>query len=448
MKEGIKSLLLLLLIGTSLSLSYLLWASEPAPLPLVPGKYETPVKIGEERSWNDLLSPHEVLLHLGGGRHAKIYPDTPEYTLLWRSLTQMHFSQFNEVSLNEDNWNDLLNNREGIEYSYENPLPLLLLRQVLAIPDGLENLTSTVNKIWISKEGMGEAVYFLSSKEGRILKGEIGKPSDPTFIDVPQLLSMGLTKPAYFPLIGVNPGSWEYYTLQYLPSSPVEIPILTYDLHLIGEKEMVGSLFLDLSVMREITERDGSRIYTDGTKSLQSNPKTAQIRYYVPGYETQAGNMQTAEPDFLLDFMNQHRGWTGHYQIEKADIISGTYALRFREEMGGLSLYENQEEGKRVGLIELKGVSGHTTEYIRSLLTLGQKKQHQKETLPSGRELLAELSRENIPLYKIKSVEIGYHLQIDQKNRLLLLIPSYVVEIIGEQKERFYDKASLSKGGR
>lgn len=446
MKEGLKSILLVMLIGISLSFSYLLWESEPTPLPLVPAKYELPAKIGEQETWEDLLQPNEVVLHLGDNRHTVIFPTTPEYTLLWRSLKELQFFRLTEVSPTTDDWKALLERRTGIEYNFRNPLPVPLLRKAINIPKEIENDLSTVNKIWITNDPERNTVYLLSAKEGKVFQGEIGKPSNPSFIDIPQLLSMGTKKEEWIPLLGESPGSWDYLSLRYLPKNPLEIMTFHYELTRIGEQEMARSLFLDLSITREITERDGSRIFTDGIKSLQTNPSTGQMRYYVPGYEVQGGATTYEDPAYLLEFMNQHQGWTGQYVIDQADLIVGNTVLRFRQQVRGLSLYD-QDEKEGIGIISIKGTAGHPSEYIRSLFRLGKLLEQKKTTLPSGLDLMHQLEKEQIPLYKIGWIELGYHMLVDKEKKAMRLSPSYVVKVIGEEKLRFYDSASLQKGG-
>ncbi|WP_028988416.1 YycH family regulatory protein [Thermicanus aegyptius] len=443
MKEGLKSLLLVVMIGISLFLSFSLWETEPTPLPLVPAKYETPVKIGERRAWEDLLRPREVILHLGEDRHTLISPSTPEYSLLWKSLKVLQFYRFQNVSLTPQEWNELLTHTRGIEYFYENPLPIALLRQILSFPSGLEDQLPNLNKLWITmgNGAEGEQVFLISADEGKVLRGELGKPSDPTFVDFPQLISMGEKKPAWLPLLSNYPSTWDYLSLRYLPKDPFESKELVYSVSWISGEEMARSLFIDLSVTREISERGGSRIFTDGSKSLQTNQETGTMRYYVPGYESPNLVSSNQDASYLLDFMNQHQGWTGQYRIERADFTAASKLLLFRELVSGRSVY-GADNKNNIGSILLKGTGGFVTEYSRSLLRFQKMEGQRDRLLPSGEELLKKLDQEGLPLYKIDSIEIGYKMVRGDQREQMKLIPSYVVKVKGEDGWHFFDSSS------
>lgn len=433
MLERVKTMILILLVGMSLYLTYNLWWDNRNFEPLVAMEYAEPQKIGSQKSWAELIQPEEIYFHYTGARHTKATQETSIYRMLWEGIQRWQFTDPKAVHFSLDQGKELLEERNGLEFVFADEYPVQFFTDVLHLPDELIADLQTFNRVWVYEvdPSLKYKVLFISDSKRKIIETQLMDHDRTKGFGVGSLILLGshLTEqqPAHY---AENPnGSVEVYTdffnLIYLPVERTDMSQWSYKLATIDIEQMSNALFLDITAMKEIPERGGSQIFTDGTKSLQYKDKTREMRFYLPVYEQGLGSTNDVGYYPVLDFMNHHYGWTGDYRVRGWINEQDVKGLTFLEHISGYPVYS--ENGSNFGQIMLKYQYNQVNEYARNLMRFDSSNSGFQIKIKSGAELLSELRAKNMYLYNIKNIELGYKAVLNMDNLEAELIPHYII---------------------
>jgi regulatory protein YycH of two-component signal transduction system YycFG len=426
MWERIKTLLLVSLVGLSLFLTFSLWQNKPSFEPMNPPDYEKPLQIGKTAEWVELVKPIEVVFHYEGNRHTKATPDMPQFTIMADVLKKWQFYNPQKIRLSAEEVKKILEDYNGLEYIYPDGVPIHVISQVLDLPEELMTELQEINRIWIyeEKEDNPELnVLFISNIERKVLKGKLlQKDQGGGIFSFSNLIQIGSQLSEQMPVFQEG----DIFYILYLPNGETYVNQLTYEVSTIDIYEMAKALFLDMSVMREVPERDGSWIFTDGAKSLQSSETNHDMRYYVPTHEGIREREDSLEIQQILEFMNRHYGWTGEYRFDQWEQGGESDIISFREAIRGFSVYGNDQE-RKLGEITLHYNEVQVNEYSRSLIRFERIKRMIRTRILSGEELLAILNEKEVPLNRIRQIHLGYQSIGPVSQSEMKLIPVYVV---------------------
>lgn len=445
MVERIKSVILMLLVLLSFYLTYHLWWDQPTFEPLVIAEYTEPNKIGEQKNWNELIRPQEIYFHYEGNKHTKAISEMSLYRMLWDSLQTWQFVQGAEVNINYARGKEILEEHHGLEYVFADELPLQYFANVLQLPDTFPVGISSLNRIWVYEETDRSEykVLFISDSRRRAFEATLREPEREHGLSVRNLIILGSQLneqlPAqYFNVPATASGVHvDFFNLIYLPVERIEMNQWTYQFTAIDIEEMSTALFLDTSALKEIPERGGSRIFTDGTKSLQYKEKANEIRFYLPTYEQGLNAVIDKGYYPVLDFMNHHYGWTGDYRIDRFVRDQAMQGVAFREYINGFPLYS--ESGTNFGQIELKYQYNQVNEYARNLLRLESSNTGYQIKIKSGAELIEELRSKGIYLYNINQIELGYKAVFRMDRLETELVPHFIIHFYTDREPLMID---------
>jgi regulatory protein YycH of two-component signal transduction system YycFG len=212
----------------------------------------------------------------------------------------------------------------------------------------------------------------------------------------------------------------------------------------ITESELMDAFFLDRALVRQIVERDGTTIFTDGSRAIQMAQSAQSIVFTDPAF--QQGKSELTEEEKVragISFINQHLGWTDEYLFEKIEESDGQgNEITFRLHVGAyplIGMNGNQTDSIRVTLEE-----GQVVTMKRSLIDLDKLIDYQEWTVMSGSELFTYLRSRNIDTRRVKNSSLAYQIKLFQG--YVELNPVWVVDTV-DGRQYIISARSLLKAG-
>ncbi|MBO8172142.1 MAG: hypothetical protein H0Z33_09630 [Bacillaceae bacterium] len=429
--EPIKTILLILLIAVSLILSWMLWNSEPDYEYIHPSQYVEPQPFGEEKKVEEILQPAGIVFHYGNQLHTRALPGVVHFGYVKTESEKWYFYDLKPARLTGEEWNRLLNETKGIEIIFPDEIPVTVLQQYYELQGRIENQMETVNKIWIYEneaEALAE-VLLISDENEKLLRGLTAI----TLSELENLLSLGNVLPTQIPLQQEDPlpdqREQTFLRVVYVPEHRVEMRQFRYFYQPITEEQMVRLLFVDPTATRQITERDGTIIYTDGSRGVQVPPNRRTMMYHEPRMDaTDLYDINVAtQLNAVVDFVNRNGGWTGQYLLEGIDLSEtdeDTATYHFRQYEGSYPIFGTPL--REYGKMELTTQGTFITEFQRPLFQIDRFMNYETKTLWSGPEIMDMLPVKGIDFNQVRNMYPGYRMEIGHD--YLDLIPVWVID--------------------
>lgn len=420
-----KTILLNLLVIVSLVLSWLLINSQPNYDILYPAEYVEPKPIGDKKELKQLVNPGSIVLHYGDNRFMGTTTDSIYYRIMLREMEKWYFFNFTRVNLTEDRWNQVIHHKKAIEIIYSAKLPMEMMAEMFTFRGNTESLIDGAKRIIIYVDDSEKETYALFVDEDG--KQMIQARTAVTPRDLDQFyLSLGnsLHEMMVFP-IGKNP----YQPLIYLPKSSLTMKKFRYFYEPIPPFQIFQTLFVDPSLTRQVTERDGTTIYTDGSKAVQIPSDRGSIHYYDPLTETMGSTRKQSNIHSVIQFINEHGGWNGSYTLDEVNNFSlpDEEVYLFRQYIGSYPIYGDGDLGE----IELLSRQSIILEYHRSLINLDTFFDDEDIPIMTGEEFIEQLSQTGIPLDKIKEIVLGYQAEVNEHH--LTLLPKWIIKGVDDE---------------
>ncbi|MFC4077264.1 YycH family regulatory protein [Salinithrix halophila] len=436
MIESIKSVLLTVLILTSFVQSGILLYSSPSYEERLDSTFTDPQKIGsqefEKQGIHQLAAPGQILLHEDGEhRQVSIGPENKDYRRLLEKLHLTRFKELQEVTPSAKDWDELLNEKRGVELRFNRNLPPDTMQAFFS--SDLEKLNlDSISRVWFYDDPKSKQLFvrFISDETGETVQG---KASLNAFDDW-----MGLAKGQDAArLAAILPAKAKEGKKApdplYLPEAPLPVKGYTYPLKEIRIDDLKQVLFQDPDLAKQILELDNSKIYTDSNRTLQHNTKADTIVYNRPDPATAKTSTLAEQLDLINTFMNRHGGWTGNFLLDEVqeDPDQKTPFLRFRLYTRNLPIYWEGGEKTSPATIRLAAVNKGVTSYERSLWYLAPqpvKERTVEKELPGKDDFLKELNRRGLsPEKDVQTVYPGYRAVPGKK--VVTLLPVWVIQL-------------------
>lgn len=197
--------------------------------------------------------------------------------------------------------------------------------------------------------------------------------------------------------------------------------------------QLKRTFFVDPSVTRNLTERDGSEIYTDGKRGLQLKKEQHWMTYSDPVAPTESklnilDNLLSA-----VQFINQHGGWNGTYAVQKVpqQLLLNNQAFVFRQYYGSYPIINTRDEN--MGFMKISLQKGIVASYERSIITPDTKEITRKDTQLVGGETLELKLAQITGTKQVYSVFPGYRPVVGEQT--MELVPAWTVEL----RDRTYE---------
>ncbi len=339
MKERLKSIILIVLVCSSLFLTYQLWyGQQPAELTADEDIYER-VIIEQPRPPEQIVFPEIIVIPVESGYYA-FREGEQIYYKLWETLIEQLHSAFDR-------------NPAGTVTGFPEEAPLLL-RCYLSplLPVGSESsllpllpeselarldLKEGGETYWVrlftaEEEVLAEAK--LTSAQSAALKELIGAA-----VAEERALHNLLTEDAAASASGLD------VTVTgaiFLPQEQIELVRLPVKTETINREQLLKTFFVDSSLARSIEEKGGAVIYTDGERGLRLT--TGGFEYSHPRLEEGEANQTVAEAlNSSGALISYHGGWPAGLRLERIEQArlgrSVTYSTQWRMYYLGYPLY-------------------------------------------------------------------------------------------------------------
>jgi regulatory protein YycH of two-component signal transduction system YycFG len=392
MIESLKSIFLVLLIGTSLYQSFILASYSPPKIePIQQSNYVQTETPGKQSELADMLFPDQLIIHLGNQQHSVLYPNNYYYTRLLDNIKQRSFKGFRKTSmyLVNVNWEEVRTKQLGVEIRFRDGIPFTILQQLFRIEGEIPVENDKITKIWIYSKGTNDEVraFFFTDSPG-VGYEVIG--ADFTSKDVENFVAYGEPTNLY-----KTTNSGDYY----LPLKPLRLPSYTFTYTQLTADQLKQSLFVDPGITRYLKERDGSEIYTDSKRGFQLNRDQRWVTYSDP--VAPAASKTEVLDDLLagIKFINQHIGWDGKYMVSRTPQkqLMDNQTFMFRQYYESLPIVTAQPEG--FGTMKMEVQKGVISGFERSMVIPDLKSAQRRDNeLMSGEAL-----EERLQYYKNRS---------------------------------------------
>jgi regulatory protein YycH of two-component signal transduction system YycFG len=366
------------------------------------------------------------VIHTGKQGYHVLYPDQPDYTYIFDNLKQTTFDGMRRLNmvLAPIDWDKQRESREGLEVRFQHGMPVSVLQSVLQIKGDLPPDSDLINSLWISiKENREEAlIYFRTNMTGVVYEAP---KTNLSVGDVEKLVQRGETIPAYHTYNG------DYY----LPNEPLataayEIPYTIYT-----AEQLKKSLFVDPGLTRNLTERDGSEIYTDGKRGLQIRNEQRWMNYSDPAAPVDNRTDLLEYLNVAVQFINQHGGWNGAFLlggISQKTASTGTGQPFVFHRYYQTFPIENLQD-MYFGRIQVMLRRGIISNYERSIIVPDSKSATKTDEVLVGGTLLDRLVEEAAKRRTIQTVYPVYRSEIGEDT--ILLTPAWLVAFWDGTKE-------------
>jgi regulatory protein YycH of two-component signal transduction system YycFG len=427
MLEQAKTILLILLVASSMLLTWKTWTYQPHYDYINPTEYIDHEGLAEKKEINELIRPELIIYHYGNQKHTISYPEMFQYRIIQGQMPSWYFYEFREVvPAQYESWQNLINIHEGIELSFPTGIPIQFIQEIFQIRTDNNLILPLINRIWIYKDESNEDVYamFISEAEQKMLRAR-------TSLSVGELrnyLSLGENRPNHEAFVFSRQAEGEIYPIYYLPTVKTEMTEYRYFYNRVPIDTMIQYLFVDPTLVRQIKDRSGGTFYTDGSRGLHYDQSLFTMYYlhpvaqYFTTEERSASYVQRS-----VQFVNQHKGFDAFYYLYDInnDLQEQKVTVQFRKYAGNFPIFSTEQEGDQ-NVIQLEVQHDRVVGYHRPMFEFDRVIEQVKRELPSGLQIIEHLNLEGIRLEMIESISLGYKINI--QDYFLNYIPSWVIQ--------------------
>lgn len=434
MIERAKTIILILLVASSILLTWQIWTYQPKYESLLPTEYVAHEGLAEKRELGELVKASMIVYHYGEELHRAAYPDMFQYTVIQGQMRDWYFYSFQEINPEQyEIWQEAIRQSQGIELIFPTGIPFSILADMFQIPTE-QNLPPT-NRIWIYQEQTSDELYafFFSEEQQKITKARTGISNG----ELKTYLALGENRPMYEAYVFKEQDADKVYPIHYLPVEPVEIMEHQYFYQRIPIEKLIPYLFVDPTFVRQMEQREGGTFFTDGSKGLQYHQNQLSMYFFHPISESLSSNLTMPMPETYvqrsIQFVNQHQGWEHVYYLYSIDQseVDQKMDVAFRKHVGNYPIYSRNAE-EDVNVIQLGIQYDRVMGYFRPLVQVDRLMNQFPKVLPSGTELVATLEAQEFPLERITSIEVGYQSVI--RDYHLNYTPYWVIQLVDGER--------------
>jgi len=271
MMERLKTALLIGLVILSLVQSYLLVYSFPEIGATVrtEQEYISPERMGDPLRIDEVLYPEDMVLHMGGDRHAVLYPETGYYIRIYDQIASGEYRNFQRIPYAMRDWDELRRNTQGVELRFGGAMPVALLQKTMQLDGDILFLNDAIDRIWLMRRnfpGRNVAEIYFFSADGETVYMAARSPL--TADEIADLAGLGSYMPAY--------ALWRGDI--YLPEEPIETVAYSFGYTSFSPQQMQRSLFFDPNKTRYLEDRQrAGHLYGRQARAA------ARVRRHVDG---------------------------------------------------------------------------------------------------------------------------------------------------------------------
>lgn len=428
MMEKAKTAVLVLLVGLSLFQTFLLSYSNPNYDPIPQNDYVKTEPLGSTVETKDLLFPDQIVLHFGNQAHTVLYPNIAKYYSVGSKIKERTFEDIRRVNqgITASGLEDARTKQPGVELRFNQGIPLHILQKMFQIKGDLPQETALIGTILI---------YLKEDKQ--TVKTLLFPPDSTTplyEVNRSDFSAKDFSTDDRDSFIAYQEDNMPYHLSAsgnfYLPDKEVTLSKKEYPIVQFTAEQLKSTLFVDPIITRNLTERDGSQIYTDGKKGLQITSDQRWMIYSDPVAPMEAKNDVYDNLQAGVRFINQHGGWNGRYKIVKPSSYPSysDQTFEFAIMLDGIPIFAKDPEP--VGIIRITVQKGIVSNYERSMINTDMKQPKREEavTLPGGQDVEERIRSHAKKRPDLSIVNVFMAYQAEYSENGFTMIPAWMVE--------------------
>ncbi|APH06797.1 YycH family regulatory protein [Bacillus weihaiensis] len=425
-KETMKSILLVLLVGTSLFFTWNIWGLQPYHEELENNTFFENIPISDEkRKFNEVIKPYQMFIHSNDEHFSsfqnKLLGD------LWKEMQRWEFTGSNqEISrtfTNDSflNWVDGSEDHQAkIEMRFFTGLPIDTLQTMLEWDEELDQ-DLQIDRIYLNvpKENETQKVYFFSTEEMTMVEASVNLTSANRYVNQVFTRRDELVSHFTFNVEGGN----EFI----LPTEETELNSYQYVTNEIEYERFKNALFTNSRIVKQDINLSRNR-FTDGTRELNIYPNQHLVEYVNPI----PTNTNSVPASYLIDqsvgYLNDHGGWTDDYVL--FDVDEYNQEVEFIMSVQSIPVIYSTENPFGPTVISQKWGQNEIAIYDRPLYQLTTNISTQTSTIMSGKKVEEILtSNPTINLEEMKNIFVGYELSGPVDQKYVQLSPAWYIEL-------------------
>ncbi|RKQ16455.1 hypothetical protein D8M03_09710 [Lysinibacillus endophyticus] len=401
--EQVKSIILTLLVGLSLILTFAIWSYTP-PYQVIEESQVEQITIGEHKSIEDVIQPYRILLSQDNqfsGTISSTLIDNVMTTLSKVRATELDFIQSN---LSDVKINSMVGANNRITLFFQSEVPINIFKSILEFTQSdLPEISFSHLVIDWGKFNQTNTLQllFVSEQNRTLYTTDIALSNDyfnSTFND--------LFKDAikYEEITRNNKLSL------YVPSNPVELAKYTYYIDEVSPERFKEILFKDTNIVKKNIESATSSKYTDAMSFMTSDTKTKIINYVYPTSESINDIKGSTLLQESFDFVNEHGGLTGDYRYVYRNVPK--HITEYQLFLRGVPVFSSITSTRITTIWGDNQIFSYRRPYFK--LDMAIPSERAVRQLPSG----VEVSKWVQNIQDIDDIIVGYYLtgsEIDEK---------------------------------
>ncbi|WP_217587432.1 YycH family regulatory protein [Lentibacillus saliphilus] len=434
--ETIKSIILVMLVGISLLLTFSLWSYQPKDELLInkPLVSEEDMDIkGTQETKRDMVEPIEMIFHNNGALHG--FKDPNDRQRIYRDMQTWVLYDFNLRNTASNVQDDQM-----VEMIFREPIPMRLLNSLFKFNEEPYLPEWSFERIYITfdENTSHMNIRFESTTSGQYALAVVNNSRK--FNLLWEYVMTDRDMQPYLKVDGISDPI-------YVPKDPITMYNWSLTTNAINPNQLVNALFNNPSVVKHNVS-DDEIIYTDGQQGMRVDQNKRSMDYYI-AYDV--NNYELMDPVDLLErsinSVNEHRGWTGDYRFWSFSRHDNE--LTYRMFYDGYPVFSQQG----YSIIQQTWRQNELYQYKRPLFNINNQIGATSMTLPSGKDVIAAIENQqyaNYDMNNIRDIRPGYKLVYkDSSMYIMTLEPTWYMEYAGEWVEiKMSNEGLLSlKGG-
>ncbi|WP_010677407.1 YycH family regulatory protein [Bacillus timonensis] len=404
--ESIKTTILIILVLSSIVLTWTLWTYQPQYKDLGTDDLVEEVATNNSKEIFQIIKPIKILYHIDG-QHFGTFNEA-ELNRVMKELRSWDFHDVQNIThtVQDDGLADFLNQSGHVEIYFPDPFPLQLYKSFFNINDKEHSLISFDRLVIdVNSERQGEGiVYFVSTGDNLVYESRVDSRFTKEFRKSFYQTATRFPKQIEFELTDTNS--------LYLPEDTTDVNRIDYYIDLIEIDTFINRLFTNSNFVKRDVLTTGE-VHTDGTRLLRVYNNKKYIEFINP---TRIGGKEETTTDLIqtsIDFVNEHVGWT--------DEEYRFFSWNKESQMTIFKLYvENIPVFSHDGLADIiqHWENNDIAKYVHPSISLQVKLNPKiKIPLPKGEKVMEVItSRPNFNPELLEYVTVAYELMDDDDN--------------------------------
>ncbi len=382
MFERLKTITLTVLVILSLILTYVLVYKTPQFEQAVQSDYVQTEQADTLLELPQLLQPRMIVAHLGTGAHTVFYPQTPEYDNMVDMWRQFSYGNLQKTDMTLARFYETREQRLAMSIQFEQELEVETLQVLLNLTSEVElEPQPTFDVMFFAPNLLDNKmdVWLVSQSKGYVYKC---METDLTDTEFTEWMVNATLQPVYR----------TYGQRYFVPEQANKWPVYQVAYEKVEAASLWQRLFIDPNITRNLTERDGTKIYTDGKRGLQIKNNGRYMLFSDPVAQQNYRGSALESMRSGVQFINKHGGWSGEFLLRAMNVneTDGESVYEFRQYFRSLPVVHRADAW--FGYTRLKMKSGIVSGYQRPMVELSaQPKKVNDVSLVVGEALLLRL---------------------------------------------------------